>query len=208
MFSYLLRLLKKIIFKRHLSKVQPYIEMGKSHFFEGFKLILNNSISKKKYLKVGNDTILACSITFESSNGEVVIGNKTFIGASNLICRSKIEIEDKVFIAWGVYLYDHDSHSINYIEREKDIDQQLSDYRNGVNFIKGKNWDVVNSKPIKICSNVWVGMNCIILKGVTIGEGAIVGAGSVVTKDVPAWTIVGGNPAKVIKQIPEELRKK
>lgn len=53
-------------------------------------------------------------------------------------------------------------------------------------FIAHKNWDVVNSKPITICNDAWIGMNCIILKGVTIGEGAIVGAGSVVTKDVPA----------------------
>lgn len=45
-------------------------------------------------------------------------------------------------------------------------------------------------------------MNCIILKGVTIGKGAIVGAGSVVTKDVPAWTFVAGNPARVIKDLP------
>ena len=44
-------------------------------------------------------------------------------------------------------------------------------------------------------------MDCIILKGVTIGEGAIVGAGSVVTKDVPAWTVVAGNPAKVVKTL-------
>ena len=51
-------------------------------------------------------------------------------------------------------------------------------------------------------------MNCIILKGVTIGEGAIVGAGSVGTKDVPDWTVAGGNPAKVIKVLPENLRKK
>ena len=46
-------------------------------------------------------------------------------------------------------------------------------------------------------------MNCIILKGVTIGEGAIVGAGSVVTKDVPAWTVVAGNPARVVKKLSE-----
>ena len=48
-------------------------------------------------------------------------------------------------------------------------------------------------------------MNVIILKGVTIGEGAVVGAGSVVTKDVPAWTVVAGNPAKVVKELKERI---
>jgi len=81
-------------------------------------------------------------------------------------------------------------------------------YKNGRPLLENKNWQVVNSKPIKICSNVWIGMNCIILKGVIIGEGSIVAAGSVVTKNVLPWTIVGGNPAKVIKEIPEILRKK
>ena len=51
-----------------------------------------------------------------------------------------------------------------------------------------------------------MGARVIILKGVTIGEGSIVGAGSVVTKDVPDWTIVGGNPAKIIRVIPENER--
>ncbi|WP_255496050.1 acyltransferase [Mucilaginibacter sp. FT3.2] len=145
--------------------------------------------------------MLNCKITFETSAGEVVIGNKTFIGAGSIICRSKIEIGDNVFIAWGGYLYDHDSHSLSYTERELDIIRQLDDYRNGKNFIASKNWDVVNSKPIKICANAWIGMQCIILKGVTIGEGAIVAAGSVVTKDVPAWSVVAGNPARVVKML-------
>ena len=71
-------------------------------------------------------------------------------------------------------------------------------------FIENKNWSTVNSKPIKICSNAWIGMNCHILKGVTVGEGAIVGAGSVVTKDVAPWTIVAGNPANYIKDAPNK----
>ena len=87
------------------------------------------------------------------------------------------------------------------MERRKDIDDELADLRSKQNMIAHKNWDVVNSKPIKICDDAWIGMNCIILKGVTIGEGAIVGAGSVVTKDVPAWTVVAGNPAKVVKTL-------
>lgn len=54
-------------------------------------------------------------------------------------------------------------------------------------------------KPIHIANDVWIGANCIITAGVTIGEGAVIAAGSVVTKDVPANAIVGGVPAKLIK---------
>ena len=61
-------------------------------------------------------------------------------------------------------------------------------------------------RPIKICDKVWIGFNSIILSGVTVGEGAVAAAGSVVTKDVPSWTIVGGNPAKIIREIPVNER--
>lgn len=57
-------------------------------------------------------------------------------------------------------------------------------------------------KPIHLCKGSLVGMESFVMPGVTIGEGAIVGAGSLVTKDVPAWTIATGRPAKVVKEIP------
>lgn len=142
-----------------------------------------------------------CKLVFETETGQIKIGDRVYIGNSTLICKSEIEFENDIFVAWGCYFYDHNSHSIDYRERQKDLKQQVQDYRAGLSFIENKNWSVVNTKPIKICSNAWIGMNSIILKGVTIGEGAIVGAGSVVTKDVPAWTVVAGNPAQVIRQI-------
>ena len=56
-------------------------------------------------------------------------------------------------------------------------------------------------KPVKIGNNVWIGSNATILPGVTISDGAIIAAGAVVTKDVSENSIVGGNPAKLIKEI-------
>lgn len=120
------------------------------------------------------------------------IGKNTFIVKSHLVTASEINIGNNVLISWGVSIVDHNSHSIIYSERSRDI----FDWRNGK-----KDWSLVKSKSIHIHDQAWIGFNSIILKGVTIGEGAIVGAGSVVTKDVPANTLVAGNPAKIIREV-------
>ncbi|MFN0290511.1 acyltransferase [Pedobacter helvus] len=197
-------ILKTLIAKYRLYKQKQHYEIGSSHLFDGFRLILYHPIPNKKYLYVGDDTILDCKVIFESNEGTVTIGNRSYIGDSTIICRSEVVFEDNIFVAWGCCFYDHNSHSIDYRERENDITQQLKDFRSGHLFIKNKNWDVVSSKPIRVRSNAWIGMNSIILKGVTIGEGAVVAAGSVVTKDVAPWTIVGGNPAIFIKEVPHK----
>ena len=67
-----------------------------------------------------------------------------------------------------------------------------------------KNRYVLKCKPVKICKNAWIGADVTIMPGITIGENAVIAGGAVVTKDVPADSIVGGNPAKVIKKITEE----
>ena len=207
MITSLMKIVRRFLNNRRNRRLSRFYTSGESYLLDQFRLDIKSPDLNKTYLSIGERSMLNCQITFESSEGEVFIGDQVFIGNTHIICRSKIEIGNNVFIAWGGYIYDHDSHSLDYREREKDITQQLEDFRAGKSFIENKNWSVVNSKPIKICSNAWIGMNCIILKGVTIGEGAIVGAGSVVTKDVPAWTIVGGNPAKVLKEVPINLRK-
>ncbi|KAA0893602.1 acyltransferase [Oryzomonas rubra] len=173
----------------------------------GFNLDLRNPIREKKYLRIGDDCMINGNFVFESEGGEVSIGDRVYLGGGTVICRSKIEFGNDIFVAWGGYLYDHDSHSLDYRQRHLDMSRQLEDYRNGKNFILSKDWSVVNSKPIVIQDNVWIGMHCIILKGVTIGEGAIIGAGSVVTRDVEPWTVVAGNPAKLVKNLPADIRK-
>ncbi|KFL34038.1 MULTISPECIES: acyltransferase [unclassified Sulfurospirillum] len=160
---------------------------------------------KQNKVSIGNNTMVGCSFIFESDEGEIEVGNNTFInGGTSLISRSKITIGNNVTIAWGCTLYDHNSHSLDYRERQKDIERQNDDYKNGRNFIYSKDWNVVKSKPIHIENNVWIGFDSVILAGVTVGEGAIVGARSVVRQNVEPWTMVAGNPAVIVKRLRNE----
>ena len=110
-------------------------------------------------------------------NAEISIGNNTYISANCLLrAAKKISIGHNCAISWNVTIVDSDFHE--YLV--DDIFQN-------------------NTKEVKIGNNVWIGNNVIILKGVTIGDYAIVGAGSVVTKDIAPYTAVAGNPAKKIK---------
>jgi galactoside O-acetyltransferase len=187
--------------------IAAHLQIGASELLPGFSLELSKPASTKKYVKIGNDCMINCRFVFESEAGEVRIGDRVYLGGGTVICRTRIEFGNDIFVAWGGYFYDHDSHSLDYRQRNLDILRQLEDYRCGRNFIDSKDWSVVNSKPIIIQDHAWIGMHCTVLKGVTIGEGAIVGVGSVVTRDVEPWTIVAGNPAKIIRQLPPEFRK-
>jgi acetyltransferase-like isoleucine patch superfamily enzyme len=143
---------------------------------------------------IGNNCYLQCKIVIHSKNVIVKIGDRVFIGpGTTLFCNESIEIKDDVMISWGCTLIDTNAHSLKSEERKNDV----SDWMKGWQF---KNWSVVESKPIVIESNAWIGFNSIVMKGVTIGKGAVVAAGSVVSKDVENYTIVGGNPAKYIKK--------
>ena len=197
----IINLYKTYCKKRMLETAKENLQIDSSSHLSNSFSIRQDVPSVEQRLIIGKDCIIGGQFIFESSEGKITIGNHSFIGSSTFISRSSITIGNNVTIAWGSTIYDHDSHSLDYMERRKDIDDELADLRSKQNMIAHKNWDVVNSKPIKICDDAWIGMNCIILKGVTVGEGAIVGAGSVVTKDVPAWTVVAGNPAKVVKTL-------
>lgn len=202
---------RKISSKSNYQSVanHPNLQIGNSLTFDNFYLNIRLPQQGRKYVTIGDDSMIGGTYTFESTTGEVIIGNRVYFAGGHVISTNRIEIEDDVFMSWGIYLFDNDSHSLDYRHRLTDMQNHLKDWRAGLtNYNVSKDWSNVNSAPIKICRYAWIGMECKILKGVTIGEGAIVGTGSVVTKDVEPWTIVAGNPAKVVKAIPEELRKR
>jgi galactoside O-acetyltransferase len=178
-------------FLRYIKK--RFYKIGINTKIQIRKIVFN----KNSFLKVGENAIIECSLVFEKPNTSINIGDRTFIGGSTLLdCTSDLIIGNDVLISWGCTIIDHNSHSINWIERQNDVIDCLKN---------AKNWEHVVSKKIIIKNRSWIGFNTIITKGVTIGEGSIIASGSVVTKDVDPYTVVGGNPAKFIKKIPHDL---
>ncbi len=188
--------------RKRLESLSSYIKLSDSLIYgDGFNVDIATPELGHIYLETGEDDILYGNYIFETNLGHIKIGDRTYIGGGMLISRSEITIGDDVIIAWGCLIYDHNSHSIYWEDRKNDIPKSYENLRHGRKQNDKKNWEVVQTEPIHICDKAWIGAQCIILKGVTIGEGAVVGAGSVVVSDVEPWMVVAGNPARVIKRI-------
>jgi galactoside O-acetyltransferase len=189
------------------AKFRNYFEKDDSTFLlpnSSIRFDVLEKIEQRKYVSIGKKGIINASFIFESEKGQVIIGDNVHLGGVTFISRSRIQIDNDVTMAWGVTIYDHNSHSIYWEHRKEDNDQSYSDFVNfNGNSIISKDWSNVVDSPIRIESKVWIGFDVTILKGVTIGEGAVVGAKSVVTKNVKPWTVVAGNPAVFVKSLKE-----
>ena len=166
--------------KRELSatcRIRPFIAKG--HFRDSF-------------LSIGDRTICSAKIYFEREGAAVRVGSRSVLGRSAILSAQEVIVGDDVLIASNVTISDHDSHSVFWRERRSDT----TDWYEG-----RKNWQHVKIGPVVIEDKVWIGMGAIVLEGVRIGEGSVVGAGSVVTKNVPRYSLVAGNPAKVIRKL-------
>ena len=120
---------------------------------------------------------------YATENAEIRIGNNVGMSSPVLWAHKGVIIGDNVKIGANSILIDTDSHSLDYRMR------------------RSPSTDGGKTMPIVVEDDVLIGANCIILKGVRIGARSVVGAGSVVTRDVPPDTVVAGNPAVVIKKL-------
>lgn len=126
--------------------------------------------------------------------GRIVIHDDIYIGDDTILSSAElIEIHSQTLIAHGVQIFDHNSHPL-------DADARARDYNILRGLQPGPRLPIARA-PIVIGPRAWVGLHAILLRGVTIGAGAVVGAGSVVTSDVPPYTLVAGNPAHVVRSL-------
>jgi acetyltransferase-like isoleucine patch superfamily enzyme len=168
------------------------------HFWVGARVY--NVRRDRKSIVIGKNSYISGELKTLNYGGNIIIGEHCFIGPSSKVWSGEsISIGNRVLISHNVHIIDTNSHEINYMERSSSFINSIS---HGGNYLeKGS----VQTGRIIIEDDVWISFNCIILKGVHIGRGAIVAAGSVVTKDVAPFTLVGGNPAKQIKEL--DIRK-
>jgi acetyltransferase-like isoleucine patch superfamily enzyme len=168
------------------------VQLGKSTVFLGIPIITMNENSS---IIIGNDCLI-CSRASNTAlgvshavilrtlrkNAIINIGNNVRMSGTTICAATKVEIGDRCVIGSDVIIADTDFHSLNAAARSSS-DDSIS----------------ANSKSVIIGNDVFIGGRSIILKGVNIGNNVVIGSGSVVTKNVPSNTIIGGNPAKVIR---------
>lgn len=159
---------------------------------------VSNLSNDKNKLVIGNNTHCRGELFVYPYARKLQIGNNCYIGKNTIIrTGDELIIGNDVLISHNVTIMDTDSHEIDHLERAASFKQMV---QYGHPAQKGN----VKAKPIYIHDHVWIGYNCSILKGVIIGEGAIIAAGSVVTKNVEPFTMVAGNPARFIKTLPQQ----
>ena len=144
-------------------------------------------------LRIGRGSQIGGSLVLEAAGAAIVIGDRTHVGGGSLIdAAQRIEIGDDVLISFDVVIMDHDSHALEFDKRRHDV----TDWLQGK-----KDWTYVPRAHVRIGNKSWIGVRAMILKGVDLGEGCVVAAGAVVTKDVPPWTLVAGVPARVVRSL-------
>ena len=154
---------------------------------------IENNQANKKAIMIGSHCRVLGQLLVFRDGGNIRIGESCFIGEDSRIWSAiGIEIGSGVLISHGVNIHDTVSHSLSAASRRQHIRQIFSTGH------PSTFEDPPARATIVIEDDVWLGFNSTVLKGVTIGRGAVVGAASMVTKDVAPFSVVVGNPARVI----------
>jgi len=162
--------------------------------FAGSAQVIDTGRGGGNRVRIGGHSRIEGELLVFAHGGEVVIGDWCFIGPGTRIWSgASIKIGDRVMISHNVNIFDSLTHPLDPAERHLHF-RHIMEHGHP---------DVVDlgDRPVVIEDDVWIAASATILRGVRIGHGAVVGAAAVVTRDVPPFTVVAGNPARVIRKI-------
>jgi acetyltransferase-like isoleucine patch superfamily enzyme len=187
-----LKKIMNVVYKRRLMrKSSVSVDLPEKAMINWRNIILKNESN----FSLGENAIVRGTLQCQKEGARLQIGNFFSLGFnSSVVSTTDVQIGDNVMISFRCYITDTDGHSLNAVIRRNDFSNRWAGY---------KDWTVVDSAPIKIGNDVWIGPQVIVLKGVEIGDGVVVAAGSVVTKNIPEYCLAAGVPAKVIKRLPD-----
>ena len=184
----------ELFLKRILKR--PTLLMGEGSSIGSMARILNSG-GRNDLIQVGGHTRIEGELFVFPHGGEIQIGDWCFVGPGSRIWSAcKISIGNRVLISHNCNIMDSLTHPIDPRRRHLQFREILASGH-------PKNIDL-GEQPVKIDDDVWIGAGSTILRGVSIGYASIVGAGAVVTSDVPPHTIVAGNPARIIRKLSAE----
>jgi acetyltransferase-like isoleucine patch superfamily enzyme len=156
---------------------------------------IDNIRGHRNALTIGQNTVISGHLLTYAHAGAIQIGDWVFVGPGTSIwSAANITIGNRVLISHNVNILDNNAHPVDAKARAEQSKAILSTGHPRTD-------PGIDSSPIRIGDDAWISYGASILRGVTIGEGAIVGAASVVTRDVEPWTVVVGNPAKEIRKL-------
>ena len=171
--------------------VPANIEVGQNSVIDSSFCFKHYFSGLKTGLKIGDNVTLWRTSLAAEENAFIEIGDYCYIANASIVCSERIHIGSYVFVAGGVTIADSDFHPVAPAARLGDT-IALSPLGNR------RKRPAIKTDPVIIEDDVWIGFNATILKGVHIGEGAVIEPGSFVTSDVEPGAIVSGNPAKRI----------
>jgi len=176
--------------QRNMMRFSILCELGKN-FRCGPNATCLNELGERAAIKIGDNVELLGNLSVLGS-GKITIGSHSTIRANSEVqAIDGVTIGNHVIISNNVLITDNNNHPTCPRLR-------LEMSQNGT-YSELWHWRYSDSKPVKINNNVWIGRYATILKGVSIGEGSIVACNALVTKDVPPYSVVAGNPARVVK---------
>jgi acetyltransferase-like isoleucine patch superfamily enzyme len=132
-------------------------------------------------------------------HGRVSLGDYALVHGARILCEAEVAIEDYALVSWNVVLMDSYRVPVDPVAR-REVVRRVPDA------VPRRIEPALPGRPVRVGRASWIGFDSCVMPGVTIGEGAVVGARSVVFADVEPFTIVAGNPARLVRRLtPEEI---